>query len=106
MTAIVLSLPTYAEREALEFQRFGSSDYVRAFDDAAPLLQAAWSMKDCTPLTGRIEAFTGLVERLVRGRPDDAGDFVVLDGGMLIELRAVPPMLAAMLEAGAARRRS
>lgn len=99
MTATILSFPTLAERDALEFKRFGTSTYIRAIDEAGALLQAAWSMPDRSLLRGRAEAFANLVERLAVARPETVGNRVALPGGMEFELRAVPGLLAAMLKA-------
>lgn len=97
MTATILSFPTLTERDDLEFKRFGTSTYIRAIDEAGALIVAAWSMQDRSPLRGRAEAFTSLFERLAVGPPETVRDRVVLPGGMMIELRLIPGMLAAAL---------
>lgn len=99
MTATIIPFPTLEERDALEFARFGTSSYTRALDEAAALLPALWSSNDRTSLAGRVDTFARQLARLASGRPEMVEEFVVLDGGWLIELRAVPPMLAAMLAA-------
>jgi hypothetical protein len=99
MTATIIHFPTYEERDALEFDRFATSSHTRANDEGRALLCEAWALKDRSPLTGRVEVFTGMAERLAIGRPEMVEEFVVLDGGMRFELRAIPPLLAAMLAA-------
>jgi len=97
MTATLIAFPTLQERDDMEFERCGTSSYTRAIEEAAALLKAAWSMPDRAPLTSRAEGLARSIGRLALGRPEKVGDFVVLDDGSRIELRAVPPMLAAML---------
>ncbi|QGN56180.1 hypothetical protein [Novosphingobium sp. Gsoil 351] len=99
MTATIIQFPTYEERDATEFERFGTSSYTRANDEGRALLCEAWASKDRSPLGVRVAAFTGLVERLAIGRPEMVEEFVVIDGVGKFELRAIPPLLAAMLAA-------
>ena len=99
MTATIINFPTLEERDACEFDRFGTSSYTRVVDEGRTLLREAWALKDRSPLRGRVEVFTGMVERLAIGRPEMVEEFVVLDGGMRFELRAIPPLLAAILAA-------
>lgn len=99
MTATLIHFPALEERDALEFDRFGTSSYTRANDEGRALLTLAWASKDRSPLKGRVEAFNGLVARLAIGRPEMVEEFVVLDGGGLIELGLIPQMLDAMLAA-------
>ena len=99
MTDTITPFPSLEMRDALEFDRLGTSSYTRANDEGRALLCEAWALKDRSPLKGRVEVFTGMVERLAIGRPEMVEEFVVLDGGGLIELRLIPPMLAALLAA-------
>ena len=99
MTATIIDFPTLEARDALEFDRFGTSSYTRANDEGRALLTAAWASRDRSPLKGRVEVFNGLVARLAIGRPEMVEEFVVLDGGGLIELGLIPQMLDAMLAA-------
>ena len=99
MTATLIHFPALARRDALEFDRFGTSSYTRVVDEGRTLLREAWALKDRSPLRGRVDALTSLVARLAIGRPEMVKEFVVLDGGMQFELRAIPPLLAVMLAA-------
>lgn len=65
--------------------------------DTSPSLTggSSWATRDRSPLRVRVDAFTGLVERLTFGRPEMVEEFVVLGGGAIIELRLIPPLLAA-----------
>ena len=99
MTDTIINFPTLEGRDAREFDRFGTSSYTRANEEGRALLTEAWSLKDRSPLAARVAAFTGAVERLAIGRPEMVEEFVVLDGGMQFELRAIPPLLAVMLAA-------
>ena len=99
MTAIIIPFPTLEERDAVEFDRFGTSSYTRAIDEARALLHEAWALKDRSPLRGRVDALTSLVARLAIGRPEMVEEFVELGRNMRFELRAIPPLLAAMLAA-------
>lgn len=99
MTATLIHFPALEERDALEFERFGTSSYTRANEEGRALLREAWELTDRSPLKGRVELFTGLVERLTFGRPEMVEEFVVLDGGAIIELRLIPPLLAGLLAA-------
>ena len=99
MTATLIHFPALEERDALEFERFGTSSYTRANEEGRALLYEAWALADRSPLEGRVVAFTELVERLAIGRREMVEEFVLLDGGMQFELRAIPPLLAAMLAA-------
>ena len=99
MTATLIDFPGLEERDALEFDRFGTSSYTRANDEGRALLMAAWASADRSPLKGRVEVFNGLVARLAIGRPEMVEEFVVLDGGGLIELGLMPQMLDALLAA-------
>ena len=99
MTATVIQFPSLEERDAVEFDRFGTSSYTRANDEGRNLLHEAWALKDRSPLRGRVDAFTGLVRLLAIGRPEMVEEFVELGRDMRFELRAIPPLLAAMLAA-------
>ena len=99
MTATIINFPTLEERDAVEFDRFDTSSYTRANEEGRALLTEAWSLKDRSPLAARVAAFTGAVERLAIGRPEMVEEFVLISGGMQFELRAIPPLLAAMLAA-------
>ena len=99
MTATLIHFPALEERDALEFDRFGTSSYTRALDEAAELVSAMRSSQDRASLKGRADAFARQFARLASGRPEMVEEFVVLDGGGLIELRAVPLLLAGLLAA-------
>ena len=99
MTATLIHFPALARRDALEFDRFGTSSYTRANNEGRALLYAMWASKDRSPLKCRVEVFNGLVARLAIGRPEMVEEFVVLDGGGLIELGLIPQMLDALLAA-------
>lgn len=95
MTETIIAFPTMFERDQIEFDRFGTSSYTRAFDEAAAMVTAMLSGTDRASLKGRTDAFVRLFNRLAIGRPEVVGEFVVLDDGMQFELRVIPPLLAA-----------
>ena len=57
---------------------------------------------DRETLRGRVATFTSQIAHLARYRPDDLGDFVILDHGGKIELQAMPEVLAALCGVGGA----
>ncbi len=99
MTATIIHFPTYEERDALEFDRCGTSSYTRALDGAFALLPAMRSSKALGPLKGRAVAFLRLFERLAIGRPEMVEEFAVLDDGEMIELRDAAAEVASLLAA-------
>ena len=99
MTATIIQFPTLEERDALEFDRLGTSSYTRANGEAAALFSALLPSKDRASFAGRIEVFAGMVGRLVAGRGDIVDEFVELEGGLSAALRDLPHNLAGMLAA-------
>ena len=99
MTATIIQFPTLEERDAREFDRFGTSTYTRVMDEAAALLPAIWSRRDRAAHSRRVDAFARQFELLARGRPEMVEELVMLDDGGMIELRAVPALLAARRDA-------
>ena len=99
MTATIINFPTLAERDALEFDRFGTSSYTRAFEEAAVLVPAMRASQRPSVYKARAGHLTNLIQRLAIGRPGAACDSVLLDSGEEIELLRIPSLLAAMLAA-------
>ena len=99
MTATIIPFPTLEDRDALEFARFGTSSYTRALDEAAALLPAMRSSNAPASLKGRAVALVRLAERLAIGRPEMVEEYVVLDDGEMIELRAAAAEVADLLAA-------
>ena len=97
MTAAILSFPTLLERDEAEFDRDGTSNYLRAIEEAAALWSAVTRGRDRLGLAGRIEALAAQLDHLARYRPDCLGDMISPTSGCFIELRLVPSTLQSML---------
>lgn len=96
MTATVLPFPTLLERDQIEFDRKGSSNYTRACDEACALWGAVKAVERHPGLTVRIAALDALIAHLARYRPDAVEDFIILDESHRITLLLVPNILRAM----------
>jgi hypothetical protein len=94
MTATVLSFPTPWDRDAAEFYRVGTSNLVRAQAEAARLWDDAPMPAGRSGFAERLTAFARAVAYLDSYRPDDVSDLVRMNDGCLIEMRAVPTLLA------------
>lgn len=99
MTAAILSFPTPLERDEAEFDRNGTSNYVRAVVEAAALLKAVAQVRIVS--AHRVEAFAAQLDHLARYRPECLGDTVERADGRPIELRLVPDVLRSMLNRAA-----
>ena len=97
MNAAILSFPTPLERDEAEFDRNGTSNYVRAVEESAALGWAVAEGRDRLSLARRIGALAAQMDHLARYRPECLGDMVPLANGCLIELRLVPDVLRLML---------
>lgn len=97
MTATIFIFPTPQERDDAEFDRRGTSNLIRALDEAVALWQAVSQPADRDALAARLQVFAGDVKHLARYRPDDVKSMVILDNGGMIELAAMPGMLRAYL---------
>jgi len=96
MTAAIIAFPTPAERDEIEFQRMGSSNYTRACEEAASLWDAVISGERTASLGKRIDDLSDAIAHLGRYRPEVVGDRVIMNDGCRMELRLVPSMLRAM----------
>lgn len=100
LTATVLAFPTLLERDEMEFERKGVSNYTRAFAEAATLWEVVKAPRNRDEVARRVEVFAGAVERLSQYRPECLGDEVpVRSGG--IELRLMPDVLRLALATAA-----
>ena len=99
MSASIIAFPTPLERDEAEFDRQGTSNYTRAFAEAAILWDVARCHPDRAGLGNRIEAFAGMLGYLSRYRPESLDDMVILSEGNRIKLRLVPDELRSMLGA-------
>ena len=97
MTAAILSFPTLLERDEAEFDRDGTSNYLRAIEEATALWIAVTRGRNRLGLAGRIEALAAQLDHLARYRPECLGDMVSLASGCFFELRLVPSTLQSML---------
>ncbi len=91
MVAAILSFPTLLERDEAEFDRTGTSNYIRAVVEAAALLDAVAHGR--VGLALRIETLAAQLDHLARYRPECLGDTVEWVGGCPIELWRVPDEL-------------
>ena len=93
MTDKIINFPTLEERDALEFDRFGTSSLTRALDEAIALDSEPQSFQNRSAMLRRVLILTGLVGRLASQRPGTVDEFVVVDCGDLIPLRDMPARL-------------
>jgi len=95
VSGVIIAFPTLQERDDREFRRKGTSSYIRAIDDA----EALWRTLACddrpADFAARLDGLAGQVGQLEADRPEVAGDLIAL-GGVMVELRIAPRLLAAM----------
>lgn len=96
MTATVIHFPSMFDRDQIEFDQKGRSNYTRACDEACALWGAVKVVESHLGLQARITALGGLIAHLGRYRPDAVEDFVILDESTRISLALVPGVLRAI----------
>ena len=94
MTATVIPFPTKLDRDDLEFLRTGSSNYLRAIDEANAIWAGMEQSGQAAPIE-RLAALSRQIDLLAAYRPEDVRDLVLL-GSMSVELRMAPRLLTAM----------
>ena len=100
MTDNIIAFPTMFERDQIEFDRKGESNYTRASGEARALYDAVKLNRDRAGLAQRVHAITSAVEHLARYRPEeDLRDMVILNDGAMISLQFMPGVLRSMLAA-------
>lgn len=95
--AAIIAFPSLFERDQLEFDRDGTSNYFRVVEESAALGRALAEGRDRLSLAGRIGALAAQIDHLARYGPECLGDMVPLANGCLVELRLVPDVLRSML---------
>lgn len=97
MTAAVLPFPTLLERDEMEFERTGTSNYTRALAEAAILREAVKVPNDRPQIAARINSLQDALSHLERYRPEIIDDLVVLSDGSHVSLRLMPNYLHSLL---------
>ena len=97
MTATILSFPSLFERDQMEFDRKGTSNYTRASAEATMLGELAKVPRDRVQIAGRINSLKDAVKHLESYRPECIDDLVALRDGSHVALRLMPDYLHSLL---------
>lgn len=97
MSGAIIAFPTMQERDDKKFLREGTSAYIQAIDDAEALLGVLAHNDRPADIAARLASLTRQIGSISTSRPEVAGDMIAL-GGVLVELRIAPSLLAAMAE--------
>ncbi|MBS3928552.1 MAG: hypothetical protein KGZ65_09385 [Sphingomonadales bacterium] len=93
MDCTIIAFPTLLERDDREFERHGTSNFIRAVTEGPALWDEVRHGEERPEMVRRVGAFAALIGRLEQYRSEDLDGTVELGGGM-ISLRLLPGLLA------------
>ena len=99
MTATIITVPDAGDRDDREFERTGTTDYTRAVEEAGELWAEGSRQERSAAWVDRVEAFGVAASRVLRDRPELAGEILILQGGALhLDFGIVAGMLRAVAD--------